>query len=126
MADGILPDQTRADQTGADQTGADMTLAAFEASLAAAQPPVGLGNALSALWWAGKGGWAMGEGWGHAHELAQADDGRTGAWVHALLHRIEGDLSNAGYWYRRAGRPVSQQPLEAEWIALATELLDRT
>jgi hypothetical protein len=46
--------------------------------------------------------------------------------VHAHLHRQEGDLANAGYWYRRAGRPVSQQSLDAEWTALAAELLTRT
>ncbi|BBK32899.1 hypothetical protein EDC65_4489 [Stella humosa] len=103
----------------------DLTLAAFEASLAEPQPPGGLGNALSALWWAGKGGWAMGEGWGHAHELAQADDGRSGAWVHAHLHRIEGDLSNAGYWYRHAGRPQSTAPLQDEWREISAALLDR-
>jgi hypothetical protein len=43
--------------------------------------------------------------------------------VHAYLHRVEGDLSNAGYWYRRAKRPVPEQSLEAEWQAIVSELL---
>ena len=59
-----------------------------------------------------------------AHRLAQAQDDKTGAWVHAHLHRVEGDLSNAGYWYRRAGRPESTAPLKEEWEAIAVALLD--
>ena len=55
--------------------------------------------------------------------LAQARDDADGAWVHAYLHRVEGDLANAGYWYRRAGRPASEQPLREEWAAVAAALL---
>lgn len=76
-------------------------------------------GALLALWWAGKGDWH------HAHEVAQETDGRDGAWVHALLHRQEGDPGNAGYWYRRAGRPVGAGAIEAEWEAMVRELLAR-
>lgn len=92
-------------------------LAAFRASLAAASPPDGLGLALQGLWWDARGDWDR------AHRCAQDQDDTDGAAVHAYLHRKEGDLANAGYWYRRAGRPVPQASLEAEWTALAAELL---
>ncbi len=95
-----------------------LTLAAFKASLSRDAPPEGLEAALAALWWAAKGGW------NRAHELAQSQDDRRGAWVHAHLHRIEGDEANAGYWYRRAGRPHAADPLPAEWDAIAAALLE--
>jgi len=95
-------------------------LAAFEASVAADAPPAGASPALQALWWVRRGDWAR------AHECVQAHEGeRDCDSVHAHLHRQEGDLANAGYWYRRAGRPVSQEALDAEWTALAAELLAR-
>jgi len=95
-------------------------LAAFAASVTADQPPAGASPALQALWWARRGDWAR------AHEYVQAHEGEADCdSVHAHLHREEGDLPNAGYWYRRAGRPVSQQPLPDEWSALASELLAR-
>jgi hypothetical protein len=76
---------------------------------------------LHALWQDAQGDWSA------AHELAQAVDTRQGAWVHAYLHRKEGDTSNAAYWYRRAGRPVVTAPgavsLQAEWESIVTELL---
>ena len=100
-----------------------MTPPEFEASLAAAQPPAGIDRALAALWWVAKGEWSLGEAWARAHEEAQADDGPDGAWVHAHLHRIEGDLDNAGYWYRRARRPVSSLPLREEWQAISAALM---
>jgi len=94
-----------------------MDLAAFRASLAAAAPPDGLSPALQALWWDAR------DDWGKAHALAQTDEGGAGDWVHAYLHRKEGDAANAGYWYRRAGRPASRVPLAEEWAAIATALL---
>jgi len=69
-----------------------MNLEAFRDSLSRAEPPPGLSPAQSGLWWDAPGDWAR------AHESAQADEGRDGAWVHAYLHRKEGDNSNAGYW----------------------------
>ncbi|MGO9768743.1 MAG: hypothetical protein ACLPSW_04160 [Roseiarcus sp.] len=96
-----------------------MDLAAFRASLAAAAPPPRLVSALQALWWEAKGDWNQ------AHLLAQADDGGDGDWVHAYLHRREGDLGNAGYWYRRAGKPASRASLDEEWAAIAAALLSR-
>ena len=89
----------------------------FRASLSAAAAPATVSLPLQALWWDAKGNW------GKAHECAQADPGPTGAAVHAYLHRKEPDLSNARYWYNRAGRAPSTDTLEAEWDALVTELL---
>ena len=94
-----------------------MDMAAFERSIDDAAPPDGLSKPLQALWQEAKGAWD------EAHSLAQADKGADGAWVHAYLHRVEGDLRNAGYWYRRAGRPASEQALRDEWRAIATALL---
>ena len=94
-----------------------MDLAAFHASLTLAAPLEGLGPALQALWWDAKGDW------NRAHALAQADEGGPGDWVHAYLHRKEGDAGNAGYWYRRAAKPASRAPLAEEWAAIAAALL---
>ena len=90
---------------------------AFQASLDQAAPPAGLGPALAAMWHDAKGDWEA------AHRLAQSEDDADGAWVHAYLHRVEGDLANAGYWYRRAGKPASQQPLPDEWTTIVQTLL---
>ncbi|HET6182664.1 MAG TPA: hypothetical protein VFA03_03600 [Acetobacteraceae bacterium] len=94
-----------------------MDLAAFEASLQDDAPPASAGRALAALWWARKGDW------NRAHAEAQADDSAAGAAVHAFLHRMEGDLANAAYWYRRAGRPAATSALDVEWAGLAEELV---
>ncbi len=94
-----------------------ISFAAFQASLAEPAPPAGLSPALAALWHEAKGDWDA------AHRLAQAENDSDGAWVHAYLHRVEGDLGNAGYWYRRAGKPASQQPLRDEWTAIVESLL---
>ncbi|MGA2495078.1 MAG: hypothetical protein ABSF67_19420 [Roseiarcus sp.] len=94
-----------------------MDLTAFRASLALAAPPEGLSPALQALWWEAKGDWDK------AHALARVDEGGAGDWVHAYLHRKEGDAGNAGYWYRRAGKPTSLAPLAEEWAAIAAALL---
>jgi hypothetical protein len=91
----------------------------LRASLAAADPPAGLDSALQALWHAAKGDWNK------AHELAQSQEDAKGAWVHAYLHRVEGDQSNAGYWYRRAGKPHATVPLNDEWEEIARALLGR-
>lgn len=88
----------------------------FTASLASDAPPADLSMPLLALWWQRKGDWEK------AHDAAQSDDGAEAAWVHALLHREEGDLSNAGYWYRRAKRDVCDDALEAEWESIVSAL----
>ncbi|HVY15768.1 MAG TPA: hypothetical protein VHB27_11085 [Rhodopila sp.] len=94
-----------------------MDLTEFRASLALAAPPDGLSSPVQALWWDGKGDWAK------AHDCAQADPSAAGSAVHAYLHRKEPDLSNARYWYNRAGRTPASGSLDAEWTALAEELL---
>ena len=94
-----------------------MDLAAFRASLSAAKPPPALSLPLRALWLDAHGDW---DG---AHEAAQADEGGDGDWVHAYLHRKEGDAGNAAYWYRRAGKTVCRRSLDEEWEAIAKTLL---
>ena len=94
-----------------------MDVANFRATLDQVEPPVGLNLALQTLWWDAKGDW------NRAHKCAQQDEGRTGSMVHAYLHRKEGDLSNAGYWYKRADRTPPVGTLDEEWEQLASELL---
>jgi hypothetical protein len=94
-----------------------MTLEEFEKTLQLpAPPPTGM-PVLDALWWAAKGEWAR------AHAIVQEENDRNAAWVHAYLHRVEGDLDNAGYWYRRAGRHSASGAFEAEWSAIAAALV---
>ena len=93
-----------------------VSTADFRASLTGAAPAGDLAPPLAALWWAAKGDWER------AHKLVQDDDSTDAAWVHAYLHRLEGNLSNAGYWYRRAGQAVAKDELEAEWERLVSAL----
>ena len=94
-----------------------MELQTFRASLDEPQPPAGVSGLVTALWHAAKGNWDA------AHGLAQNDGSAEGAWVHAYLHRVEGDEGNAGYWYRRAGKPHCRDSLDAEWVEIADALL---
>ena len=94
-----------------------MTFDDFRESLTATEPPAGLTLALTPLWWDAKGDWKR------SHESAQQDEGVEGAWVHAYLHRKEGDQNNAAYWYSRAGKPICREPLDAEWVSLVRVLL---
>lgn len=94
-----------------------MTLDEFEASFGRDAPPSGISAPLAALWWAARGDWEK------AHGLVQDEPGQQAAWVHAHLHRVEGDDSNAGYWYRRAGRARVDDALETEHKTIATALL---
>ncbi len=94
-----------------------MDLSTFKKTLDQDAPPADLGPALAALWHAAKGDWDR------AHRLAQSQKDAVGAWVHAYLHRVEGDLSNAGYWNRRAEKPQSSAPLKQEWDEIAGALL---
>ena len=94
-----------------------MNLTEFQLLQNQSAPPSGLSPALQALWFDAKGDWNK------AHELAQADGESAGDWVHAYLHRKEGDTSNARYWYTRAGKPVCSGSLEEEWAAIAEALL---
>jgi hypothetical protein len=94
-----------------------MTFDDYRASLSDAQPPAGMAPPLAALWWQGKGDWTK------AHGIVQGETDAAAAWVHAHLHRVEGDLGNAGYWYARADKPTARGPLEEEWTAIVAALL---
>ena len=94
-----------------------MDITAFKRSVADDDPPDRLGLALQALWHDAKGNWD------EAHKLAQDQKDETGAWVHAYLHRVEGDLRNAGYWYRNANKPECTAPLQEEWDQITDALL---
>ena len=97
-----------------------MDLSDFRASLEASAPPSSITSELRALWLDANGDWQA------AHEIAQALPDPDGAWIHAYLHRKEGDVANAGYWYARAKKPVPKASLDTEWSVLAREFLART
>ncbi|HEY1802629.1 MAG TPA: hypothetical protein VGG46_17010 [Terriglobales bacterium] len=94
-----------------------MTSQEFRESQLHHEVPGELTFALAALWWDAKGDWTK------AHESAQQDQSAAGAWVHAYLHRKEGDSSNAAYWYSRAGKPPARGSLEEEWNEITAALL---
>ena len=97
-----------------------MSFEEFHASVARdSAPPTGTSLALRALWHDARGDWER------AHDYAQEDKSRDGSWVHAYLHRKEGDESNASYWYQRSGKvaPQSSVSLDQEWQEIVRELL---
>jgi hypothetical protein len=94
-----------------------MDFASFESSLKGDAPPSGCSALLQALWHERRGNWTR------AHEIAQDIASVDAAWVHAYLHRREGDLSNAAYWYRQARRPVEHGAMDDEWRAIVSALL---
>ena len=94
-----------------------MTFEDFCDSLTDSRPPAKLSNALKALWA------ERNADWDEAHELVQEETGKDAAWVHAYLHRKEGDLGNAGHWYARAGKPQSRASLDDEWEEIVESLL---
>ena len=94
-----------------------MTFEEFSTSLAGDAPPAGTPPALGALWRDGKGDWTG------AHEIAQDIDTPAGSIIHAYLHRKEGDLGNAAYWYRHAKRATATGLLADEWKSLVEEML---
>jgi hypothetical protein len=94
-----------------------MTFQDFKSSLSQAKPPDGASELLKAMWYDGKGDWNS------SHNIAQDIHSNDGSWIHAYLHRKEGDLGNASYWYRRAGKPVAKTSLEQEWEQLVKAFL---
>jgi len=94
-----------------------MELAQFRESLAEAAPPSEVNSLLRALWHDAKGDWKR------AHEIVQDEEGANAARVHAYLHRKEGDVANAGYWYRRAKATVCSASLDEEWESIVASLL---
>ena len=94
-----------------------MDLSEFRATVTVADPPGNLTGPLLALWHDARGAWDT------AHQILQDEPGPAGCWVHAYLHRVEGDENNAGHWYNRAARPHCTTTLPEEWETIATELL---
>ena len=94
-----------------------MTYAEFTASLQQTSLPAGMPPLVEALWWLAQGNWQR------AHSIAQDIETSDGAWVHAHLHRAEGDPGNAAYWYRQAGKPVCRAPLDEEREEIVRSLL---
>ncbi len=94
-----------------------MSFEEFQTSVTLALFPVGLSPALQALWHDARGDWEQ------AHGCVQTDTSPEGAWVHAYLHRKEGDEGNAAYWYARAGQPVARGAFEQESSAMLRALL---
>ena len=92
-------------------------MADFRATLADTAPAPGLEPPLAALWWAAKGDWDQ------AHKIVQDESDANAAWVHAYLHRVEGDLDNAVYWYRQARRKAATGELSSEWDEIVAALL---
>jgi len=94
-----------------------MNLDEFKSSIIKSTTPPALTSSLQAMWYDGKGDW------NRAHDVAQEISTSEGSWIHAYLHRKEGDQSNAVYWYHRANRPVCKSSLEKEWDDIVTTLL---
>lgn len=93
-----------------------MTLAQFKDSLTNSSPPE-VSPLLQAMWYDGNGNWNK------AHDIAQEINSREGSWIHAYLHRKEGDLSNAQYWYYKAKRIMPAHTLQQEWEELVQEFI---
>ena len=93
------------------------TLAEFKASLNLDEPPAGLSVQLKSLWYDGNGDW------GQAHRQVDHLTDQASAWVHAYLHRKEGDIWNADYWYNKARKTRPDISLETEWEELVVEFL---
>lgn len=93
------------------------TLTEFKASLKAGEADPNFTVQLKSLWFDGKGDWQM------AHQQVDHLSDRESAWVHAYLHRKEGDTGNADYWYRRAGKTRPDIPLAQEWEFLVKHFL---
>ncbi|MEZ2414036.1 hypothetical protein ACA086_03670 [Muriicola sp. E247] len=89
----------------------------FEFSLDADQPPLNWPKTLQSLWWDAKGDWDK------AHDIVDQLNTPEATWIHAYLHRKEGDLWNAGYWYNRAGRPKSSKSLKEEFAEILDHIL---
>lgn len=94
-----------------------MTFQEFRETMKESSPPQTLSRALQALWYDGKGNW------NRAHDLADGPSDKVHARVHAYLHRKEGDIWNANYWYRRAGETRPNISLDEEWEVLVNRLL---
>lgn len=93
-----------------------MTWEEFEKSLQSIEPPA-VSVYLKSLWYDGI------DDWEEAHTIIQNIEDKTAAWIHAYLHRKEGDIWNADYWYSRAGKKRPDLSLEEEWTSIVRALL---
>ncbi|MCF8365280.1 MAG: hypothetical protein K9H16_05835 [Bacteroidales bacterium] len=89
----------------------------FKISVNAGYPPETMGKELKALWWDAKGNWDK------AHRIVQTMNNISASRVHAYLHRKEGDLNNASFWYTNAGQRMPGLPLKEEWDEIVRSLL---
>jgi len=91
-----------------------MTMQSFLDSIQSdGDPPGGMSDEIKSLWYAKAGKWEQ------AHDIAQKIPSKMGSWIHGLLHAIEGDFGNSGYWFHRAGQtPISKSGIDAEWEKL--------
>lgn len=96
-----------------------MTLQTFKDSIKDPEPPLGLNPVLEALWWDAR------LEWDRAHRIVQVIESKQAAWVHAYLHRKEGDPGNASYWYSRAGKKMPQSSINKEWDEISAVLLSQ-
>ncbi|MEO5996842.1 MAG: hypothetical protein ABIN89_08925 [Chitinophagaceae bacterium] len=94
-----------------------MTFEEFNSTLSSSTPPADLSVYLKVLWFDGKNDWDK------AHNIAQDLTDKNGSWLHAYLHRKEGDISNAGYWYRKAGKPLPAYSMAQEWKEIVNDFL---
>ena len=94
-----------------------MDLSTFKSSLSSTEPPQNISDYLKALWYDAKGNW------GKSHQIVQDINSDIASWVHAYLHRKEGDIGNADYWYSRAGKRRPSVSLEKEWEEIVEKLL---
>jgi hypothetical protein len=94
-----------------------MNLASFQSSLSGNTPPASMNAYLQSLWYDAKNDWQK------AHSIIQDIEDKPAAWIHAYLHRKEGDKGNAGYWYNLAGKPMPAYSLEKEWEEIVSALL---
>jgi hypothetical protein len=94
-----------------------MTFSSFKESLSSNEPPQNTSVYLRALWYDAKGDW------NEAHKLIQDINDKNAAWIHAYLHRKEGDINNARYWYRNANKKLSSLTLAQEWEEIVVALI---
>jgi hypothetical protein len=94
-----------------------MNLSEFKETFAGSEPPKTMSVYLQSLWYDGKGDW------GKSHNIIQDVEDKNASWIHAYLHRKEGDTSNADYWYNKAGRKRPSISLDEEWEQMVNAFL---
>jgi hypothetical protein len=96
-----------------------MEFLSFKESLRNNEPPRNVSVYLKALWYDAR------QQWDKAHQLVQDVKDENAAWIHAYLHRKEGDISNADYWYRRADKTRPAVSIKEEWEEIVISLLNK-